>query len=106
MVFDDGTTSCLGDNHFLMTTSTGGAATVLEWLEIWHQTEWPELDVYFNSVTDHWATMTITGPEARKLMEEVTTEVDLDQGQLQVHGLEGRQGGRRAGAHLPHLLHR
>ncbi|WP_016853745.1 sarcosine oxidase subunit alpha family protein [Halomonas smyrnensis] len=78
MVFDDGTTSCLGDNHFLMTTSTGGAATVLEWLEIWHQTEWPELDVYFNSVTDHWATMTITGPEARKLMEEVTTEVDLD----------------------------
>ncbi|WP_136248840.1 sarcosine oxidase subunit alpha family protein [Halomonas borealis] len=78
MVFDDGTTSCLGDNHFLMTTSTGGAATVMEWLEIWHQTEWPELDVYFNSVTDHWATMTVTGPEARKLMEEVTTDIDLD----------------------------
>ncbi|MDI4636990.1 MULTISPECIES: sarcosine oxidase subunit alpha [Halomonadaceae] len=77
MVFDDGTTSCLGENHFLMTTSTGGAATVLEWLEIWHQTEWPELDVYFNSVTDHWATMTVTGPEARKLMAELT-DIDLD----------------------------
>ncbi|TFH85507.1 sarcosine oxidase subunit alpha family protein [Billgrantia azerbaijanica] len=77
MVFDDGTTSCLGENHFLMTTTTGGAATVLEWLEIWHQTEWPELEVYFNSVTDHWATMTITGPEARKLLAEVT-DMDLD----------------------------
>ncbi|XKE46395.1 sarcosine oxidase subunit alpha family protein [Halomonas organivorans] len=77
MVFDDGTTSCLGENHFLMTTTTGGAATVLEWLELWHQTEWPELEVYFNSVTDHWATMTITGPEARKLLAEVT-DMNLD----------------------------
>ncbi|MBB3230376.1 sarcosine oxidase subunit alpha [Halomonas stenophila] len=77
MVFDDGTTSCLGENHFLMTTTTGGAAGVLEWLELWHQTEWPELDVYFTSVTDHWATMTVTGPEARKLMSEIT-DIDLD----------------------------
>src|SRR5690606_4530368 len=54
MVFDDGVTACLGDNHFVMTTTTGGAARVLEWLEIYHQTEWPELKVYFTSVTDHW----------------------------------------------------
>ncbi|MBB3192522.1 glycine cleavage T C-terminal barrel domain-containing protein, partial [Halomonas cerina] len=77
MVMDDGTTSCLGENHFLMTTSTGGAAAVLEWLELWHQTEWPELQVTFTSVTDHWATMTVTGPEARKLLAEVT-DIDLD----------------------------
>ena len=77
MIFDDGTTSCLGENHFLMTTTTGGAAGVLEWLELWHQTEWPELQVTFNSVTDHWATMTITGPEARKLLAELT-DIDLD----------------------------
>ncbi|MFN2331811.1 MAG: sarcosine oxidase subunit alpha family protein, partial [Halomonas sp.] len=77
MVFDDGTTSCLGENHFLMTTTTGGAAGVLEWLELWHQTEWPELQVYFTSVTDHWATMTVTGPEARKLLAELT-DIDLD----------------------------
>ncbi|MDN3523351.1 glycine cleavage T C-terminal barrel domain-containing protein, partial [Halomonas ramblicola] len=77
MVMDDGVTSCLGDNHFLMTTTTGGAAAILEWLELWHQTEWPELDVTFTSVTDHWATMTVTGPEARKLLAEVT-DIDLD----------------------------
>lgn len=77
MVTDDGVTSCLAENHFLMTTTTGGAAAILEWLELWHQTEWPELDVYFSSVTDHWATMTITGPEARKLLAEIT-DIDLD----------------------------
>ncbi|GKW49606.1 sarcosine oxidase subunit alpha [Halomonas sp. NCCP-2165] len=77
MLMDDGTTSCLGENHFLMTTTTGGAAGVMEWLELWHQTEWPELEVYFTSVTDQWATMTVTGPDARKLLSEVT-DIDLD----------------------------
>ncbi|RDL44452.1 sarcosine oxidase subunit alpha [Marinomonas piezotolerans] len=72
MIFDDGVTSCLAENHFLMTTTSGGAATVLNWLELYHQTEWPELDVYFTSVTDHWATMTISGPNSRKLLEELT----------------------------------
>lgn len=72
MVFDDGVTSCLGESHFLMTTTTGGAARVLEWLELYHQTEWPEMKVYFTSVTDHWATATISGPNSRKLLQELT----------------------------------
>lgn len=77
MVFDDGVTACLADNHFLMTTTTGGAARVMQWLEIYHQTEWPDLKVYFTSVTDHWATMTLSGPNSRKLLAEVT-DIDLD----------------------------
>ena len=78
MVFDDGVTSCLAENHFLMTTTTGGAARVLEWLELYHQTEWPELEVYFNTVTDQWATLTISGPNSRKLLSELTDDIDLD----------------------------
>jgi sarcosine oxidase subunit alpha len=77
MVFDDGVTACLADNHFLMTTTTGGAARVMQWLEIYHQTEWPDLKVYFTSVTDHWATMTLSGPNSRKLLSAVT-DIDLD----------------------------
>lgn len=72
MVFDDGVSACLGDNHFLMTTTTGGAARVLGWLELYHQTEWPELEVYFNTVTDHWSTLTISGPKSRELLSELT----------------------------------
>lgn len=76
MVMDDGVTACLGENHFHMTTTTGGAAAVLDWMEMWHQTEWPELEVYFNSVTDHWAAMALNGPNARKLLAELT-DIDL-----------------------------
>ena len=77
MVFDDGVSSCISENHFIMTTTSGGAAGVFTWLEEWHQTEWPELDVYFNSVTDQWATMSISGPNARKLLGELT-DIDLN----------------------------
>ena len=77
MVFDDGVTACLAENHFVMTTTTGGAAGVLEWLELYHQTEWPEMEVYFNTVTDHWATMTLSGPNSRKLLAELTDDIDL-----------------------------
>ena len=76
MVMDDGVSSCLGENHFLMTTTTGGAAHVLSWLEIYQQTEWPELEVFFNSVTDHWATMSIAGPDSRALLAKLT-DIDL-----------------------------
>jgi sarcosine oxidase subunit alpha len=78
MVMDDGVTARLGDNHFHMTTTTGNAARVLSWLEEWLQTEWPELDVYCNSVTEYWSTMTICGPKAGDLMAEFTTDIDLD----------------------------
>ncbi len=77
MVFDDGVTACLAENHFIMTTTTGGAARVLEWLELYHQTEWSELEVYFNTVTDHWSTLTISGPNSRKLLAELTNDIDL-----------------------------
>jgi len=77
MIFDDGVCACLGDNHYLMFTTTGGAAGVLAWLELWRQTEWPELQVYFTSVTDHWATATVTGPNARKVIAKVCQGIDL-----------------------------
>ena len=82
MLFDDGVTACLGENHFLMTTTTGGAARVYEWLELWHQTEWPDLEVYFNTVTDHWATCTISGPNSRATLQKLT-DLDLSNDQFQ-----------------------
>ena len=43
MVFDDGTVMRLAEDRFLVTTTTGNAATVLDWMEEWLQTEWPHL---------------------------------------------------------------
>src|SRR5438552_18911628 len=54
MVFDDGVVMHLEPDRWLATTTTGGAATVLDWMEEWLQNEWPDLKVLLTSVTDHW----------------------------------------------------
>ena len=77
MVMDDGVTACITDTHFLMTTTTGGAAKVMNWLEKWHQTEWPELEVYMTSVTDHWATAALVGPKSREVLSKLCSDIDL-----------------------------
>ncbi len=77
MVMDDGVTSRLGEAHYFMTTTTGGAARVMAWLEDWLQCEWPELEVYLTSVTEQWATLSISGPNARRLLSELAEGVDL-----------------------------
>lgn len=78
MIFDDGVTACIDENHYLMFTTTGGAANVLSWLEYWHQTEWPKLRVWFTSVTDHWSTAIVAGPKARKLLAKVCDDIEFD----------------------------
>jgi sarcosine oxidase subunit alpha len=77
MVFDDGTTSRLGENHYYMTTTTANAAAVLAHMEQYHQTEWPELDVVFCSVTEQWTGIAVAGPNSRKLLQKV---IDIDLG--------------------------
>ena len=77
MVFDDGVTTRLGEHHYLMSTTSGGAARVLAWLEEWLQTEWPELEVYCTSVTEQWATIAVSGPHSRKLLAELAEGIDL-----------------------------
>ena len=60
-----------------MTTTTGGAATVLGKLEDYLQTEWPELDVYLTSVTDHYATVSVCGPNSKKIISQVIPDLDF-----------------------------
>ncbi|MFG2122785.1 sarcosine oxidase subunit delta family protein [Streptomyces sp. NPDC048710] len=68
MVFDDGTVIRLAQDRFLVTTTTGNAAAVLDWMEEWLQTEWPELRVHCTSVTEQWATVALVGPRSREVL--------------------------------------
>ncbi|MEE9336282.1 MAG: sarcosine oxidase subunit alpha family protein [Granulosicoccaceae bacterium] len=74
-VFDDGVTTRLGENHFHMTTTSGGAPRVMTWLEDWLQTEWADLDVYLTSVSEQWAVISLSGPKSRDLLRNL---VDFD----------------------------
>jgi len=78
MVFDDGVTSRLADDRFLMTTTTGNAAPVLDHLEEWLQTEWPELRVRATSVTEQWSTVAVIGPRSRDVVQALAPDLALD----------------------------
>lgn len=77
MIFDDGVTTRLADDHFLMTTTSGNAAQVLDWLEEYLQTEWPDLKVYCTSVTEQFATISVAGPKARDMLAPIVSGIDL-----------------------------
>ena len=77
MVLDDGVTVRTGEQRFIMFTTTGNAARVLEHMEDYLQTEWPHLKVWLTTVTEHWAAAVVTGPKARDLLATVVEGTDL-----------------------------
>ncbi len=78
MVVDDGVAARLAEDRFLVTTTTSGAAMVLDRFEEWLQTEWPELRVWCTSVTEQWAVAAVSGPRAREVVAALEPSVDLD----------------------------
>src|SRR3954470_11765864 len=77
MVIDDGTVIRVGEERFLVTTTTGNAAMVLEWMEEWLQTEWPHLRVFATSVTEHWTTIPLVGPRSREVLGRLAPGLDV-----------------------------
>jgi len=70
-VMDDGTTARLGQDHFVMTTTTAAAGQVMRHLEFVHQCLCPGLDVSMISVTEQWAQFAVAGPKSRELLNGV-----------------------------------
>ena len=78
MVYDDGTTSRLAEDHYFLTTTTAKAGSVMQHLEFCRQVLFPELDVQLTSVSDQWAQFSIAGPKVRDLLREIVDpEEDL-----------------------------
>ncbi|MFD5636967.1 sarcosine oxidase subunit delta family protein [Streptomyces sp. NPDC127077] len=75
MVLDDGTVIRLAQDRFLVTTTTGNAALVLDWMEEWRQTEWPGLKVHCTSVTEQWATVALVGPRSRDVLGSLAPQL-------------------------------
>ena len=87
MVFDDGTTSRLSENHFHMTTTTAQAANVLSHLEYYLQVVWPDLDVNVLSTTEQWSGIAVAGPKSRDLLSKLFPDVDMSNEGLPFMGL-------------------
>jgi sarcosine oxidase subunit alpha len=77
MVIDDGVAMRIAEDRYLVTTTTGGAARVLDHFEEWLQTEWTNLRVFCTSVTEQWAVVALNGPRAREVVAAAGTDMDL-----------------------------
>ena len=82
IVYDDGTTTRLGQQHYFMTTTTARSGEIMSWLEFLLQTAWTDLRVHLTSLTDEWAAMAVSGPLARQALELAFAGVDISNAAL------------------------
>lgn len=76
-VLDDGIVARLSPDRFHVTTTTGGAATVLHHMEDYRQTEFSHLRVWLTSTTEQWGVIAVQGPQARALIAPLVEDIDL-----------------------------
>jgi sarcosine oxidase subunit alpha len=77
IVMDDGVFARLADDHYLLSTTSANADHFIDWLEKWHQCEWPNLDLIISPVTSQWAVATIAGPQARSILQGMESDIDF-----------------------------
>ncbi len=75
-IYDDGVVGRIAADRFHLTTTTGGAARVLHMLEDYRQTEFPELQVWLTSTTEHWGVIALQGPRARDVLAPLVEGLD------------------------------
>jgi sarcosine oxidase subunit alpha len=94
LVLDDGTSARLGEEHYLMTTTTAAAGLVMRHLDFVHQAFCADWQVRFISVTETWAQFAVAGPKARALVNSfLETPVELPfmgVAPVRIGGVDGR----------------
>jgi sarcosine oxidase subunit alpha len=93
---DDGVVARLAQDRFHVTTTTGGAASVLHHMEDYLQTEFTDLRVWLTSTTEQWAVIALQGPRAFEVLAPLTEGIvwpampHMSVGEGQVAGVPGR----------------
>ncbi|MFL9863469.1 sarcosine oxidase subunit alpha family protein [Paraburkholderia fungorum] len=77
VLIDDGVVVRLAGDHFLVHATSGAVGRVFLLLEEYLQCEWPDLRVHVNNVTTQWANVTVSGPKARSVMEQLESDIDF-----------------------------
>ena len=78
VVLDDGVTLRLAEDRFLVSCSSGHTDAVRMRLELWRQDRFDPARVAIHDTTAQWATLTVTGPRSRDLIEACGLDVELD----------------------------
>ena len=76
-IYDDGVIARLDEDRFHITTTTGGAPRVLNMMEDYLQTEFPDWKVWLTSTSEQWAVIALNGPMAREFIEPFVEDIDI-----------------------------
>lgn len=71
VLLDDGTVGRLDETRYFITTTTGNAEAVDQWIS-WQLTLHPEWDVDVLNVTSLYAAVNLAGPKAREILQPLT----------------------------------
>ena len=82
IVFDDGILMRVDENRFIVSCSSSHVAAVHARLEEWRQDRFGRSAVYIHNATSDLATLTVSGPRARDLLEKLDLGLDLDDASL------------------------
>lgn len=77
VIIDDGVFVRIAEDHFIVNTTSGNADRIADWLDEWHQCEWPTLDIIISPVSAQWAVATVTGPKSREILQLLPGMIDL-----------------------------
>ncbi|MBN9236508.1 sarcosine oxidase subunit alpha [Mesorhizobium hungaricum] len=76
-IYDDGVVGRLAPDRFHVTTTTGGAARVMNMMEDYLQTEFPHLNVWLTSISEQWAVIAVQGPKSRDIIAPLVEGIDM-----------------------------
>jgi sarcosine oxidase subunit alpha len=94
VVFDDGILVRLDENRFVVSCSSSHVAAVHARLEEWRQDRFGRDAVYIHNATAQYATLTVSGPNAKVLLEALDLGASLDDASLPHMAItHGRFGG-------------
>ena len=75
VVIDDGVCARFGENHFYVTATTSGVDRIYQQMLKWNA-QW-RLNVDIANVTAAISAVNVAGPDSRKVLEKVCTDLDL-----------------------------
>jgi sarcosine oxidase subunit alpha len=77
VVYDDGVLARVGPEHFIVSCSSSHVDGVRLHLEAWRQDGNDPDRIFIHDATQHWATVTVTGPKAREIVQVLDLPINL-----------------------------
>jgi len=79
-IFDDAVVLCVSPRHFVVSCSSGHVAAMVANLEAWREDRFDLARVFVHDATPQWATLAISGPQARRVISALELGIDLADG--------------------------